>query len=138
MPLWLTIICSTGIASLVIKELWCAIKSNTKKAKDRVKSEKQEQMREVIKEEIDLISKKIDALEEKTNLSLASDVLESRCNMKAILERCRKQGYADIGDKSTFKQLMETYENLGGNSFKEYVNYWAEEMENLPIKENNK
>lgn len=132
MPLWLTILCSTGIAGLLIKEIWCGIKAGTKKAQAEAKRKKQAEMREVIKEEIDPLKEDVARIEENTKESLEADVLALRCNMKAIMERVKKQGYSDIGDKSTMKQLRTKYEKLGGNEFKNFVDHWCDIVANLP------
>lgn len=89
-------------------------------------------MREVIHQENVEIIKRIEKIERNTDLSLEADVLALRCNMKAIMERCKHQGYSDIGDKSTMKQLRKKYEELGGNEFKNYVDHWCNLVKTLP------
>lgn len=95
-------------------------------------NKRKEAMREVIREEINPLEDKIIKIEDNTQKSLNADVLSLRCNMKTIEERCKTQGYSDIGDKATMKKLRKQYEDLGGNDFRDYVNRWCEVVEELP------
>jgi hypothetical protein len=52
--------------------------------------------------------------------------------MKAILDDCREKGFASTGTKGNWHELYSTYKSLGGNHFKEYVDAWKEELEELP------
>lgn len=53
--------------------------------------------------------------------------------MKNMRDKCKKQGYADVGDKATFIELYNHYAKMGGNHFIEYVDTWKTEVENLPL-----
>ncbi len=61
-----------------------------------------------------------------------------RNDMKKLLDSCRKQGYASTSDKANWHELYNTYKNLGGNHFKEYVDAWKEEFDDLPVTPHNK
>jgi len=56
-----------------------------------------------------------------------------RDRMKAILDECRDAGYASTGTKANWHELYGTYKSLGGNHFKEYVDAWREELDELPV-----
>lgn len=56
-----------------------------------------------------------------------------RDRMKAILDECRDAGYATTGTKANWRELYNTYASLGGNHFREYVDAWKQELEDLPV-----
>ena len=55
--------------------------------------------------------------------------------MKAALIDYRQQGYVSASDKANWTEMYNTYRDLGGNHFKEYVDAWKDEVDQLPRKE---
>lgn len=57
-----------------------------------------------------------------------------RTDMKNNLDAYKARGYASAGDRANWNELYNTYDRLGGNHFREYVDGWKEELMNLPFK----
>jgi len=95
--------------------------------------------RGVFQEEISPINKKLDTITtEITEIKqdLADNTIGTvtllRDRMKAILDECRSAGYASASTKANWHELYNTYASLGGNHFREYVDAWKQELEDLP------
>ena len=100
-------------------------------------------VRDVFKEEIRPINAKLDNITkeiEVIKIDLANNTVGTvtilRDRMKAILDECREKGYASTSTKGNWHELYNTYKGLGGNHFKEYVDAWKEELEELPTTPN--
>ena len=52
--------------------------------------------------------------------------------MKHTLDECKKVGYASTSEKANWNELYSSYKKLGGNHFREYVDEWKKEMNQLP------
>ena len=110
-------------------------------AEERQKAAYKEELRSVIKEENKPLENKIDQLD-KNIVEMKGDLADNtigtvtllRDRMKAILDECRKEGYASTSTKANWHELYTTYGNLGGNHFKEYVDQWKAELDALPQK----
>jgi len=57
-----------------------------------------------------------------------------RTDMKNATDKYKERGYASAGDRANWNELYITYDRLGGNHFREYVDGWKEEISNLPFK----
>lgn len=57
-----------------------------------------------------------------------------RTDMKNNLDAYKQRGYASAGDRANWNELYNTYDRLGGNHFREYVDGWKEELLILPFK----
>lgn len=70
----------------------------------------------------------------KCNLSLNTEgtVTLLRNDMKKALDFYKGRGWASTNDKASWMELYKTYEKLGGNHFKEYVDGWKQEIKDLP------
>jgi len=55
-----------------------------------------------------------------------------RNDMKKSLDYCKRQGYASSSDRANWHELYNTYGELGGNHFKEFVDAWKAELDALP------
>jgi len=71
----------------------------------------------------------------KCNLSLNTEgtVTLLRNDMKKALDFYKDRGWASSNDKAAWMELYNTYGNLGGNHFKEYVDGWKHELKELPL-----
>lgn len=71
----------------------------------------------------------------KCNLSLNTEgtVTLLRNDMKKALDFYKERGWASSNDKAAWMELYNTYGNLGGNHFKEYVDGWKHELKELPL-----
>ena len=96
-------------------------------------------VRDVFKEEVHPINSKLDNIT-KEIADIKQDLADNtvgtvtilRDRMKAILDDCREAGFASTSTKGNWHELYSTYKSLGGNHFKEYVDAWKEELEELP------
>ena len=108
---------------------------NSAETKQREKEEKQDEIREVIREEILPMKTTIDQIKAQTTLTSTGTLTLLRDRMKTSLNFCRKQKWASSSDRANWFELYNTYRTMGGNHFKEYVDQWKQEMESLPSEE---
>lgn len=124
---------------VVIKYFWEDRRTkriqNSEETKKREKEEKQDEIREVIREEILPMRITIDQIKAQTTLTSTGTLTLLRDRMKTSLNFCRKQKWACSSDKANWFELYNTYKTMGGNHFKEYVDQWKQEMESLPSEE---
>lgn len=143
-----------SIASLIISLLTLCgfgvfMSLNTKKRFDKrqaeearvqaaLKKQEQDELMELFNKALDAKLTPIaqDVASIKSNLALNTEgtVTILRNDMKKSLDFCKERGFANTSDKANWKELYNTYDKLGGNHFKEYVNGWKQEMEDLPPK----
>lgn len=107
-------------------------KNKTAEAKERIRRENQQQIREVVEEVVAPIKEDLREVKKDVKTGKVSTVVSLRATMKQLRDKYRAQGYADTGDRATWKELYNDYASLGGNNFKEYVNSWKEDVESLP------
>jgi len=109
-----------------------------KKEAEQKEALKQQQyenaLRAIIREEN--ASLKADTKEIKKDLAdnTKGTVTILRNDMKKSLDYCKKQGFASASDRANWHELYNTYGELGGNHFKEFVDAWKDELEALPLK----
>lgn len=99
----------------------------TEEAKKRAKKERQDEFREVLKPVEDSLSE----ISKKLDTDTTGTVTLLRDRMKATLDFCKSRGWASSSDKANWNELYNSYKQLGGNHFIEYVDQWKEEMRNL-------
>ena len=110
-------------------------RENSEEAKRRAKAEKQAETREVLREEIRPLMITIDEIKATTSMTSVGTLTLLRDRMKSSLNGYRKQGWASSSDKANWFELYNTYKDMGGNHFKEYVDQWKQEIENIPSEE---
>lgn len=110
-------------------------KAKSEEEKAKIKKEKQTEMREVVSDELASIKKDISKLGNQMELNTTGTITLLRDRMKCSLNYCRRMGHASATDKANWMELYNSYRNLGGNHFREYVDQWKSEMENLPTEE---
>lgn len=131
----LTLLAIPSLCGLLWKDLYTRKKENSEVAKQEREKKNLEKIREVIKEENEPLRKEISNLTELTNKMQKSDVTLLRDRMQCSLNYCKKQGYRSTSDYANWMEILNAYKELGGNHFKEYVNSWKQDMEDLPTKE---
>lgn len=157
MPDWLTIVIAvTGLVGTVLGVLGISgyLGERAKhKAERRNRQEDQteaelqaaadqrlkDNIRGVFQEEVVPITVKLDNITseiEEIKIDLAANTVGTvtmlRDRMKAILDECREAGYATASTIANWHELYNTYKSLGGNHFREYVDAWKQELEDLP------
>lgn len=90
------------------------------------------QENESINTKLDTITKDIEEMKSDLADNTKGTVTLLRNDMKKSLDYCKKQGYTSTSDRANWHELYNTYGNLGGNHFKEFVNAWKEEFDDLP------
>lgn len=133
---WIKHILTKGVKEKELKEAIKKAEENELK-KYREQDEKEKaltELRGVIIEELEPINEKLDKLADKIDKEGEGTVTLLRDRMKSSLNNCKKQGFATTTDKANWKEMYKSYKNLGGNHFREYVDEWKSEMEDLPIK----
>lgn len=120
----------------IAKNFWAdrreAKKNKTAEAKERIKKENQQQIREVVEEAVAPIKEDLREVKIDLKTNKISTIVSLRATMKELRDKYNAQGFADTGDKATWKELYKDYAALGGNNFKDYVDSWKEDVENLP------
>ena len=149
MPDWLTIVIAvTGLIGTILGVLGIsgylgerARHRAEKKNKQEDQTEEQlqkvadqrlkESIRDVFQEEtapitvkLDTITNEISEIKEDLAANTVGTVTMLRDRMKAILDECRKDGFASTSTKGNWHELYSTYKTLGGNHFREYVDAW--------------
>ena len=146
MPVWLTILLALGgstLISLLVTALWkrsaakiAKIKELEQKEEDRKRHEedlkRQAEWETKLLTLIHPISDKLDQIQEELKLNKAAATTSLRTDLMLLRDRYRDLGYATRNDKAAWNQLYNDYKELGGNHFKEYVNQWKDEIDNLP------
>lgn len=90
------------------------------------------QLRAIIREEnADL---KADMAEIKHNLALNTKgtVTILRNDMKKSLDYCKNKGSVSSSDVANWNELYNVYGELGGNHFREFVDVWKRELNDIP------
>lgn len=92
------------------------------------------------KEQEESKKEQMDRIENKLTSNSEGTVTLLRDRMKCLKDEYEERGYAKDGDKANWKELYDSYKNLGGNHFHEYVDQWKLTIEKLPKvpPENNK
>lgn len=146
MPIWLTIILALGgsaLITLIVNTIWrhsaakiARIKELEKKAEDDARHEeeklRQEKWEQKVLAVINPLDQKLDKIQEELKLNKAATTTSLRTDLMLLRDRYRDLGYASRNDKAAWNQLYNDYKELGGNHFKEYVDQWKDEINNLP------
>lgn len=146
MPVWLTVILALGgsaLITLIVNTIWrhsaakiARIKELEKKAEDDARHEeerkRQEEWENKVLAIIHPLAEKLDQIQEELKLNKSATTTSLRTDLMLLRDRYRDLGYASRNDKAAWNQLYNDYKELGGNHFKEYVDQWKEEVNNLP------
>lgn len=136
MPVWLNIILAfvggTGLMGLITTAIWNKQKARFEKIKNLEESAEKTEVRDIIKEEVKPILDLLDTLNTKLEANSEGTVTLLRDRMKHTLDECKKAGYASTSEKANWNELYSSYKKLGGNHFREYVDEWKKEMNQLP------
>lgn len=146
MPIWLTTALALGgsaLITLIVNTIWrrsaakiARIKELEKKAEDDARHEderkRQEDWENRVLAIINPLAEKLDQIQEDLKLNKSATTTSLRTDLMLLRDRYRDLGYATRNDKAAWNQLYNDYKDLGGNHFKEYVDQWKEEVNNLP------
>ena len=108
-----------------------AAAARKKTLQDTIRGVFQEEMKP-IENKLNNISVEIEHIKNDLADNTIGTVTILRDRMKSILDACRDDGYASTSTKGNWHELYNTYKSLGGNHFKEYVDAWKEELDELP------
>lgn len=136
-----TIMGTLGITTYVNEKVKHKVQAKTKQEEEQEatlqearRQKYKDELREIIREENKELKEDISSIKSELALNKRGTVTILRNDMKKSLDLCKDKGYATTSDKSNWNELYNTYKELGGNHFKEYVNGWKQEMEELPLK----
>lgn len=139
MPVWLDILLAilggTGLSSLVVSTIWTRHKDKMQESKNRKEADQLERIRKIVREENKSTHDKLDAVSTQLDLNSQGTITLLRDRMKCSLNYCHQQGYKTTTDMANWMELYNSYKNLGGNHFREYVNQWKAEIESLPTQD---
>lgn len=131
----LTILAVPTLCGLLWKDLYTRKKENNDENRKMKEEKNLEKIRTVIKEENASIREEITKVNEAISVLKEGDTTLLRDRMQCSVGFCKRQGYKTSADLASWNEMYSSYQKLGGNHFKEYVNAWKEEMEELPTEE---
>ncbi len=153
----ITILVSVASAVLGVAgtDLYVHIKNRTKKAIDRKKKERQEELEEslvpCIEKAIKPLSDKIDSMDqdvqEVKNVDLPMLKNANRDSLRnqlfAAYRHCDKIGYRTTEDTENFLHMKDSYESLGGNGViadihRQFMNLPLENLESVKYRSQNR
>ena len=140
---WFSILGGSTLLGAIVMDIYARIKYNGKKVLDKNKKEKEEKEQKIIsdivdksmetvKKDIAQINTKLDGIKTDLDSNKSATVTGLRTDLMILRDRFRDQGFASRNDKAAWEQLYKEYTQFGGNHFKEYVNQWRDEVEELP------
>lgn len=135
MPVWLTIILALGGSSVigyVVTQICVAIHHKGKKYRDYVKTQKQNEMREVLQQENKPVNDKLDQLTVRLGTVENGCLSGLRNDILTCYYRCKEKGYRNDYDYQNVHHLYEAYDELHGNSFIADI---MDRFDKLPVKE---
>jgi hypothetical protein len=131
----LTILAVPTLCGLLWKDLYTRKKENNDENRKMKEEKNLEKIRTVIKEENAPIREEIIKVNEAISALKEGNTTLLRDRMQCSVGFCKRQGYKTSTDLASWNEMYNSYQKLGGNHFKEYVNAWKEEMEELPTEE---
>ena len=140
----ISLIGSTALSTLV----GLLIKNSVAKKVDEQKElfelrEKQEKLNrkqefeEVLETQLGPISNKLDDLSNTAKTNTKGTVTLLRESLKQARDHLLAKGIVSASEVASWHELYNTYQECGGNHFKEYVNAWKADIDGLP-RENTK
>ena len=140
----ISLIGSTALSTLV----GLLIKNSVAKKVDEQKElfelrEKQEKLNrkqefeEVLGEQLGPISTKLDDLSSTAKTNTRGTVTLLRESLKQARDHLLAKGIVSASEVASWHELYNTYQECGGNHFKEYVDAWKADIDGLP-RENTK
>ena len=93
-----------------------------------------EELSQIINNAIEPLAKDICEIKADLARNTHGEAVSLRTDMKQLVDSYKDRGYASAGDRANWIELYNTYNELGGNHFREYVDGWKEELQNLPFK----
>lgn len=122
------------LATLFWKERWEHRKEKTEQALAEKKKRKQEEMREVIRQENLPLLDRLAAVERLLSIDCEGTQAGLRNDLLDVYYKCAQKGFRTRYDSENFRDMYVAYVKLGGNSFIQHdVKTWFEE---IPSKEN--
>lgn len=101
----------------------------------RAEQERQERKEDVLasmREELSPLTLKLDSVNDIVSKNKEGTVTLLRESMKLSRDTYISRGYVSASELANWHQLNNTYKDLGGNHFKEYVDEWQQDVESLP------
>lgn len=106
----LSVLGFSTIVSTLWKERHEKKKEMSEENQKRRRVERQEELREIIKSEIEPVKSQIEIMTQGTKATLRNDLLKCYYD-------CKAKGYRTEDDTKNFTEMKNAYHKLGGNSF---------------------
>lgn len=135
----ISLIASTALSTLI----GCLIKNSVAKKVDEQQElldlrerqaniDRKQIISEALSDGLKPVYIKLDALSDNLADNTIGTVTLLRETMKQARDYYMTRGYASASDVASWNELYSTYSKLGGNHFKEYVDAWKTDVNNLP------
>lgn len=118
------------LTGLIITDLFKRRKANSQEAKDKKKQERQDDVREVVKEETKSIKEDIVLLKENSQLTKESLQATLRHELYEIADKWSVKGYCPKDVKDDFENIYQKYHALGQNGV---MTQMRDELIELPL-----
>ena len=96
------------------------------------------QLEKLLNEKLDPIKSEVNIIKEEVTKNKDGTVTLLRERMEQSHDRFIREKCISAGELANWRHLYNTYEWLGGNHFKEYVDEWKTDIETLPRDVDNK
>lgn len=126
---------SVAILPIIIANHYKKTDKIDKAHNEELRKERLEDLKSVIKPFQEEVRGQIEEIKSDIAANTVGSVTLLRDRMKSSLDRCKEKGFATDSDKGNWNELYNSYKDLGGNHFKEYVDQWKETMMNLPTEQ---
>jgi uncharacterized membrane-anchored protein YhcB (DUF1043 family) len=103
---------------------------------DKEAEQRRTEIKTIIDDSIKPLVEKVEKIEELSSQIKDGTVTLLREEMKQTKDQFERQGYVSTSDYASWHELYNTYKSLGGNHFKEYVDTWKQDVENLHKEDN--
>lgn len=133
MPLWVTLFLSFGgstLIALIVTLIFNKLKDGTKRAIDKRNESTRQEMRSIIQEENEDIKNKLNNLEDKIDTIQNGSQCSLRTQILNSYYECQAKKYKTTEEAENMERLINAYYKLGGNSFVQHT--IEPEFRNIP------
>lgn len=123
---WYQILCLVGVptlSTLIVTFIFNYVVNGSKRALERSKKRRQDDIREVVQEELKPIKEDLQLTKEGNQAELRHDIRDA-------CRRCVELGYKSEEDEEEVARMFKIYEKLGTNGV---TNKLFQQFENLPM-----
>lgn len=135
MPVWLQILLALGGSSLiglVVADIYKSIKHRSKKHIEQIKRDRQEEVREVIRDELEPVKEEVGCI--KNDLGLVKNGLQKDLyvDLVHLYNEYKERGYCTVGEKRDYDSIYWSYHNLGKNGVADSMHDTVMQLDETP------